>query len=131
MPPLVIAAIATDPNWIFPMLSPVINEVRRERRVELACEGYRRDDIYRWAAADELLVGWKPKGAKKAQFAGAIDAGTLAKYPEDANGYIEWFKSNTALTTGYRFNIDRDYLSPLPTNQLTLNPALKPQNPGW
>ncbi len=131
MPPLVIAAIVTDPNWIFPMLSPVINEVRRERRVELACEGYRRDDIYRWAAADELLVGWKPKGAKKAQFAGAIDAGTLAKYPEDANGYIEWFKSNTALTAGYRFNIDRDYLSPLPANQLTLNPALKPQNPGW
>jgi len=131
MPKLIIASIVTDPNWIFPMLNSTINEVRRERRVELACEGFRRDDIYRWAAADELLVGWKPKGAKKAQFAGAIDAPTLAKYPEDANGYIEWFKNNTALTSGYRFNTSRDYLAPLPTNQLTINPALKPQNPGW
>jgi hypothetical protein len=38
--------------------------VRRERNVEIGCEGFRFDDIMRWAAADELIIGWKPKGAK-------------------------------------------------------------------
>jgi hypothetical protein len=31
----------------FPELSPEINEIRRERRVELALEGFRWDDIAR------------------------------------------------------------------------------------
>lgn len=132
MPNLVLASITADPNWKFPALSATINEVRRERRVELACEGFRHDDIYRWAAADELILGWKPKGAKKAQFVGTtIPAATLAKYPADANGYIEWYQANSAMATGYKFSVQRDYLSPIPTNELVLAPALKPQNPGW
>src|SRR5690606_37561654 len=40
MPDLQVQAITVDPNWDFPNLSPVLNEIRRERRVELACEGY-------------------------------------------------------------------------------------------
>lgn len=51
MPALNIGAIQTDPNWVFPALSPVLNEVRRERRIELACEGFRHDDVLRWAPA--------------------------------------------------------------------------------
>jgi len=31
---------------------------------------------------------------------------------------------------GFNFNPARDYLRPIPTNELTLNPNLK-QNPGW
>lgn len=31
-------------------ISPLLQEIRRERRVELAFEGYRHDDLYRWAA---------------------------------------------------------------------------------
>ena len=64
MPGLVIADIQTDPNWQFPQLPPVINEIRRERRVELILDGFRWDDIARWAAADELIVGEKYIGAK-------------------------------------------------------------------
>lgn len=131
MPNLMVGAIVSDPKWIFPALSPIINEVRRERRVELACEGYRRDDVFRWAAADELIVGWKPKGAKKAQFNGLVDAAALNKYPVDADGYIEYYKNAAPMATGYKFNLGRDYLSPLPTDQLALNPKLAPQNPGW
>src|SRR5699024_4846327 len=33
----------TDPYWDFPDLDPIINEIRRERRVELAFEGFRHD----------------------------------------------------------------------------------------
>ncbi|QIL41558.1 RagB/SusD family nutrient uptake outer membrane protein [Pedobacter sp. HDW13] len=128
MPNMQLASITADPKWEFPALSPVINEVRRERRVELACEGYRKDDIFRWAAADELIVGWKPKGAKLAQWIGVVDSKYLTSYPVDENGYIELFKTN--LATGYKFNLLRDYLSPIPTDQMVLNPDIK-QNPGW
>jgi hypothetical protein len=130
MPNLNMGTIANDPNWLFPTLSPLINEIRRERRVELACEGFRKDDIFRWAAADQLIVGWKPKGAKRAQWTTQFTSSELNAYPIDASGYIELFKNVPAMAAGYKFNINRDYLSPIPNNELTLNPNLK-QNPGW
>ncbi len=131
MIPLDLNTITADPLWKFPGLSPVINEVRRERRVELACEGFRHDDIYRWAAADELIVGWQPKGAKLNQWVTLFPADVLNKYPVDAQGYIEPFKNVPAMSAGYKFNTNRDYLMPLPADQLVLNPALGPNNPGW
>ena len=129
-----ISSITADPNWNFPNLTPVINEVRRERRVEFACEGYRHDDIWRWAAADELLKGWKPKGAKRAQFMDMATPAELsilaAQFPVDAEGYIFPYKNNVLGTNGFNFRTDRDYLLPIPTNQLQLNTNLS-QNPGW
>lgn len=38
----------------------VTDDIRRERRVELACEGLRLDDIKRWAKGD--LIGAQPQG---------------------------------------------------------------------
>jgi hypothetical protein len=55
---------------------------------------------------------------------------TNAAYPVDANGYIEKFQASAPLANGYKFRIDRDYLSPVPSNEITLNPKLT-QNPGW
>lgn len=131
MPALNVAVIPADPNKEFPALSALINEVRRERRVELACEGYRRDDLQRWAAMGLKITGLKPKGAKKAQWVGIVPAGDLNGYPVDDNGYIELYKNVPAMSTGYKFKVNRDYLQPLPTSELTLNPKLSPQNPGW
>lgn len=127
--------ITKDPNWEFKSISPLLNEIRRERKVELACEGFRMDDIFRWAAADELLVGKKPKGAYKDQwknYPGASSAflSAWSVLKVDENGYIDPFKGYPAMDKGYQFNVNRDYLSPLPTEELTINPALK-QNPGW
>ncbi|WP_118195584.1 RagB/SusD family nutrient uptake outer membrane protein [Albibacterium indicum] len=122
MPNLVISNITADPNWNFPDLSPLINEIRRERKVEMALEDLRWDDIARWAAADELIVGKRPKGAKKDQFP------ITPSFPADENGFLDPFQA--ALPNGYRFDVNRDYLNPLPLNQLTLNPSLE-QNPGW
>ncbi len=133
MPNLVIASITSDPNWQFPELSPIINEVRRERRVEFAVEGYRKDDIWRWAAAGKLIKGWKPLGAKRSQFMSMPDAaasGLTTLYPVNDNDYIFPYKNNVVGANGYNFKTDRDYLNPLPTEQLTLNPKLT-QNPGW
>ncbi|GEO06014.1 hypothetical protein AAE02nite_36780 [Adhaeribacter aerolatus] len=122
MPNLELANIETDPNWEFPALAPVINEIRRERKVELALEEFRWDDIARWAAADELIVGKRPKGAKVSQFT------NKPALPTDENGFLDPFKN--ALPTGYGFKLDRDYLNPLPQHELTLNNKLV-QNPGW
>lgn len=134
MPTMKVNGIVNDPNKEFPGLSPLLNEIRRERRVELAAEGYRADDLFRWAAMDEKFVGWKPKGAKRAQWEGAAIPEPVAKaalsLPVDANGYIEYFKNVAGLKDGFQFKVKRDYLSPIPIDQMTLNPKIK-QNPGW
>lgn len=44
-------------DYGFRNLNKYVQAVRRERRVETACEGRRLHDILRWAAADELIVG--------------------------------------------------------------------------
>jgi hypothetical protein len=130
MPALKVEAISNDPKPEFPALSPLVNEVRRERRVELACEGYRHDDLFRWAAADEKIVGWKPKGAVLGQWKDLVPTAQLATYPVDEKGYVEFYKNISGMSSGYKFNVGRDYLGPLPQDQLVLNPDIK-QNPGW
>lgn len=122
MPHLQMASIETDPNWEFPALSPIINEVRRERKVELALEDFRWNDIARWAAADELIVGKRPRGTTAAQFP------NTPVLPVDENGFLDPYKN--ALPGGYGFKLDRDYLNPLPQGELILNENLE-QNPGW
>jgi hypothetical protein len=146
MPNMTLAGLTNDPNFEFASLSPVIQEVRRERKVELAIEGFRHDDIMRWAAAGTLIVGKTPVGAKKAQWVGfnfadypeaAPDRGRQSLFSEavgklgvDADGYIKPFKNLlNGGTEGYRFDVNRDYLLPINTQQLTLNPQLG-QNPG-
>ncbi len=123
---LQIASITPDPQWDYPTLSAVINEVRRERRVELAFEGLRLHDFLRWRA-HSLITGKRSLGAKFVQ----------ADFPEmkpgtniylDANGYIDPYLK--ALPAGYGFKSDRDYLNPLASLELTLNKNYK-QNPGW
>lgn len=121
MPNLILANITADPKWDFPELSSVINEIRRERRVELATEGLRASDILRWAAADELIVGKRPKGFLAAQLLNNV-------YPVDANGFLDPYLNKAP--DGYGFKVDRDYLDAIPKTQIELNPDLT-QNPGW
>jgi len=123
MPDLNLGSITADPDWHYPSLSPIINEVRRERRVEFAAEGYRLDDMKRWAAHDELTVGKRFKGAKFSP----------EDFPEltvllDEDGYIDPHQNE--VPSGYQLVIGRDYLLPVPPDEITLNPNLS-QNPGW
>ncbi len=132
-----LGSIPSDPKWIFPALSPVINEVRRERRVELACEGFRFDDICRWAAAGILISGWKPLGAPVHQFLTVNFATSGSSYLVvgsniyvNGQGYIEPYQKTATLSSGYNFNLKRDYLLPIDQQNLNLNSKLT-QNPGW
>lgn len=121
MPNLVLADITADASWDFPGLSPVINEIRRERRVELSLEGFRWDDIARWAGADELIKGKRPKGLKASQI-------KVNPFPVDEDGFLDPYKN--AIPGGYGFKLERDYLSSIPISEIVLNPNLT-QNPGW
>lgn len=132
---LTVGNIENDPNWEFSNLSPLLQEIRRERKIELIGEGFRIDDIYRWAAADELIRGKKPLGAIRLQwenYPGASSSFTNAvkTLPIDGDGYIDPYQNYSIMNNGYQFNLKRDYLSPIPTDQNVLNPHLG-QNPGW
>ena len=128
--------ITHDPDWDYPALSPVINEIRRERRVELAFETLRWDDLARWRA-HHLIVGKRPKGIL---YIGSNLEGTYFDYlgnPTivlgqnlyvDTDGFIDPYQG--ALPGGFGFNPDRDYLSPIPSDEITLNNNIQP-NPGW
>lgn len=113
MPHLTMAVGFTDPNW--PnwgySLSPILQEIRRERRVELAGEGFRSDDIKRWKAGSLLnrIETYTGKWIAKEK-----------KYAEVYPGYLGKRKWN-----------DRLYLYPIPTGEFVKNPKLLPQNPGW
>ena len=121
MPHLILGNITHDPNWDFPDLTPIINEIRRERLVELALEGFRAMDIKRWAAADELIVGQRPRGRYAEQL-------PINSYPVDEEGFIDAYQNQ--IPNGYGFILNRDYLDPIPKDQIELNPDLT-QNPGW
>lgn len=118
--------IISDPKWDFPSLSPVINEIRRERRNELACEGFRFNDLMRWRA-HHLLTGVKPLGIKFNQ----SDYPTMVVGKSvyvSSEGYVEPYGS--VLPSGWGFKPERDYLNALTLEELNLNKNLV-QNPGW
>jgi hypothetical protein len=125
MPNLVISSIRTDPNWpkYGYTLPDYLYEIRRERVVELFGEGFRFDDLMRWRAHN-IFVGKRPTGVAYSDI--------KSKYPNvvvNAQGFVDPFK--TYLRTGaYGFKPEKDYLRPLPLDELTLNKNLK-QNPGW
>ena len=132
MPHLTLAVGFTDPNWEFPELSAIINEIRRERRVELAFEGFRKDDLFRWAATDLLQaprLGSKIEQWRGKPFSPAYDVDEVSKTMRNSEGYISPYLSKIG-EGKIGFNPAKNYLYPLPTDQLVLNPNIK-QNPGY
>ncbi len=99
------------------------DEIRRERRVELAGEGFRYDDIIRWKLAETVL----PETIKGNKFQQSYYPNTIPgkDVQLDENGFIIVEKSEA------RSFIDpKNYLFPMPLRELSLNPNLK-QNTGW
>jgi hypothetical protein len=96
------------------------DEIRRERRVELALEGQRYFDILRWKQGN--LLAADAKGMKKA-FVPSYMQQYVASVPVDAQGYM-------IVNSGRRFEDPKNYLWPIPLTQWQRNPNLG-QNPGW
>lgn len=105
----------------------MLEEIRRERTVELAFEGYRRDDLRRWGIADEVL----PKALKGVKFK---DTEYEEEYPDlvigetiqiDEEGFI------IAESESSRKFEEKNWLSPIPLKQIQLSNGTLTQNEGW
>ena len=140
-------------NVYFPGISDAaLLEIRRERGVELVCEGLRFDDVRRWKAGDLMslpylgvyvpqmntpyamngdrvpnvsFVSTKP-GNPIPGVVYYIINGTFVKLTNGTYGNIHWLANYDA---DRQWN-EKYYYYPIPTNELVLNPKLK-QNPGW
>lgn len=131
----------TDPSYPFANLDKYVQAVRRERRVEKACEGRRLEDILRWAAADELIVGKWHKGALFIGSNLADEFPTLVYDQASKNNLFLTGKPGDALRyitinqqgyeSGWQFNTKRDYLLPIQERMISLTEGLWTQNPGW
>ncbi len=75
---LQVSDVPNDPrnDW---GVSPLIYEIRRERRVELAFEGFRMDDLKRWAVMTKVMRGWKPLGVRRVLYEEGTLITTLSK----------------------------------------------------
>lgn len=99
-------------------------EIRRERTLELAEEGFRRDDLRRWRAHN-LFQNQRPKGYPFNPDEWDVDEVLV---PTDEEGFMDPYRN--VIPNGYGFQESRDYLNPIPIDELTLNENLE-QNPGW
>lgn len=122
-------------------LSNLLYEIRRERRIELIAENFRLDDLKRWNAMKLLenpktMLGIKITDDVINAYASAnITFGGSSGRPTttyQGDTYLYQYAASKALNDAGRIwsSTDRRWLSPIPTNELTLNPNLT-QNPGW
>ncbi|MDE6771074.1 MAG: RagB/SusD family nutrient uptake outer membrane protein [Muribaculaceae bacterium] len=125
----------------------MLDEIRRERMCELFGEGFRMDDLKRWGIAHINLTGQKlgrkilgtyygdpaNKCNDKEYFGTPVyDPQTrpllYGLVSEDPND-IDYGRPIATIPGNCLFSV-KDYLDPLPIEQIRLNPNLK-QNPGW
>ncbi|SHF84248.1 Starch-binding associating with outer membrane [Fodinibius roseus] len=103
-------------------------EIRYERKVELANEGFRLFDLRRWGIIEEVMTGdlvGRPRGAySEIESAPEIDE-DLGYHP-DYGALKDQYRS--VLPLG--FDPDRDYLWPIPQAELDVNDEIE-QNPNY
>lgn len=125
----------------------VILEIRRERRIELVMEGFRYDDLMRWrngkvlenhfrgmyfpglgaydldgdSVEDVEIYQGEPVTSAPQQ----VQIGGVLSLSEGSSGYLVPFADRTK-----SFDESRDYLYPIPSGDILLNPNLI-QNPNW
>ncbi|PXV63038.1 putative outer membrane starch-binding protein [Dysgonomonas alginatilytica] len=115
----------------------MIDEIRRERTVELLDEGFRYDDIIRWKIAEKVL----PTYIIGAKFVASETNKARADIQDrltDATGklkgkqvYSESDMYVIEMAENRRFDPERDYLYPIPLNEVALSKGNITQNPNW
>lgn len=117
----------------------MLDEIRRERTVELLTEGFRYDDIIRWKIAEKVLpvdlIGpicianelqsastYSDMKPRLTDESGMVNGVFVYKQP---GTYVIEF-ANTR-----RFDPNKDYLYPIPTYEIAQSGGKIVQNPGW
>lgn len=151
MPDMQVSALTVDPllQAEYGIDDPIVLEVRRERRVELAMEGFRYQDLMRWKRGPLLAVAFEGAyfpgvGTYDLDGNGKNDLAIVETKPATPDKTLQYFvlnpdralsdgdKGNLVIHPGTikRFDELKHYLFPLPLTELLLNTNLD-QNPGW
>jgi len=120
----------------------MLDEIRRERTVELMSENRRYPDIVRWKIAETVL----PKAIIGAKFT-ADEAYNGTSQANDSQ-FVQWLTNAQGQVFGTfvysepdvrlieradtrRFNVAKDYYYPIPTFEIAQSYGNIMQNPGW
>lgn len=144
-------------NYYPSVTDATILEVRRERGIELALEGFRYRDILRWKVGDLMTMEWNGFYVPSLDVAmdlnedGEDDVAFYQTAPTDEEDGVTYVNVAATLSTGsvnpqllrsgtygeitWRNDVDRVwddkmYLYPIPSTAITVNPNLT-QNEGW
>ncbi|WP_236974042.1 RagB/SusD family nutrient uptake outer membrane protein [Membranihabitans maritimus] len=127
MPHMDINNIPVDPRYTSDGVSPLIVEIRRERRVELFMEGLRYDDLRRWKQGKKLETpdyGIRWDAAAQTRYEGANVLSSMV----DGVPYVDIYQGTDFADPV--FDENKHYLWPIPTSTISQNPNVQ-QNPGW
>lgn len=155
MPDLTLSGLTVDPvlenrySNVTGNFKAAILEIRRERRVELAIEGFRYDDLIRWKVghlmAEPFLGMYFPStGIFDVDGDGTDDVALIEETPADPVAGVLYLELGAGFDLTDRnggnivmhpeiikvFEDPKHYLFPLPRTELLLNEHLT-QNPGW
>ena len=145
--PYLLDEVTGYPNVTKGKYQGVILEIRRERTVELMLEGFRYWDLMRWKEGkrfERRFYGMRLDGAGEYDLDrnGVVD---FVVYERDAPPVVDGvvYKSLAELNLsqeGYielhadverKFDESKDYLYPIPTEDIVLTQGVVKQNPGW
>ena len=145
--PYLLDEVTGYPNVTKGKYQGVILEIRRERTVELILEGFRYWDLMRWKEGkrfERRFYGMRLDGAGEYDLDrnGVVD---FVVYERDAPPTVDGvvYKSLDELDLsdeGYielhadverKFDESKDYLYPIPTEDIVLTQGVVKQNPGW
>lgn len=120
--------VAKYPNVKGPNAN-LIREIRRERRVELFGEGYRWDDVCRWRVG-EVVYNRTRRGVKMdpALYSATEIATIRREVGFDNDGFVTPYAKRVTYSMNFT---EKNYLYNIPLDEVSLNPNLLPQNPGW
>jgi len=158
MPNLILADANADPDPLLLQYYPrvtqseftgAILEIRRERTIELALEGFRQWDILRWKEGTQLTLPFHGcyfpgPGRYDMDNDGNDDLVLWTGTPETISGGVSkeigkdiiLSNGNSGYIVAYptiniTWNEDRDYLWPIPTSEIVLTGGKLTQNPNW
>jgi len=115
-----------------PTVDPVLWEIRRERRIELFGDGFRFNDLKRWAKGsymNDYQLGVKILNKNLTYPNIKVGSTTLsnANILIDGGNANSGYVKNEPVPVGW---LDKYYLEPIPLQEIAINPKLV-QNPGW
>ncbi|HUX56171.1 MAG TPA: RagB/SusD family nutrient uptake outer membrane protein [Bacteroidales bacterium] len=122
--------IPVDPRYANDGVSPLIVEIRRERRVELFAEGLRYLDLRRWKQGKKLIgpsLGMRWDDAARAKY-DPLGEATVKTSLVNGVEYVDVYKGTN--WGNPVFDESKHYLFPIDLYFLSLNPSIS-QNPGW